>query len=95
MDTSQWGLLTYLLILWGVLTAVLFFMWLYRNILENKEEDQLFLDKAEEHMAKEQREIVARITKLDRPITVLGVVSGALLLVIAGVWIWRGLQQNF
>lgn len=95
MESSQWGLLTYLLILWGVLTGVLFFMWFYRNILESREEDQLLLDKAEEHRAREQRELVAKITKLDRPITILGVLSGALLLVIAGVWIWRGLQQNF
>lgn len=93
MDTSQWGVLTYLLILWGVLTLVLFFLWVYRNILENKEEDQLFLDKAEDHMAREQKEVIAKIMKLDKPIMILGVTSGGLLLVMAGVWIWRGLQS--
>jgi len=95
MDTSQWGLLTYLLIVWGLMTLGLFFLWVYRNILESKEEDQIFLDKAEDHMAREQAELLARISKLDKPITVLGVLSGGLLLVIAGLWIWRGLQQNF
>lgn len=93
MDPSQWGLLTYLLILWSLLTLGLLFLWGYRNILENKEEDQLFLDVAEDHIAREQRELVARITRLDRPIAILGALSGVLLLVIAGVWIWRGLQS--
>jgi len=95
MDTSQWGLLTYLLVVWGVMTLGLFFLWVYRNILESKEEDQIFLDKAEEHMARAQAELLTRINKLDKPITILGVLSGGLLLVIAGLWIWRGLQQNF
>lgn len=93
LDTSQWGLLTYLLIAWGLLTVILFVLWIYRHSLENKEEDQLFLDKAEEHMAKEQAELVAKITSLDRPMMILGVLSGVLLLVIAGVWVWRGLQN--
>lgn len=93
LDTSQWGLLTYLLIAWGLLTVVLFVLWIYRHSLENKEEDQLFLDKAEEHLAKEQAELVAKITSLDRPMMILGVLSGVLLLVIAGVWVWRGLQN--
>jgi asparagine N-glycosylation enzyme membrane subunit Stt3 len=72
---------------------MLIIMLLYRSLLENKEEDQLFLDAAEEHIAREQREIVAKLTKLERPITWLGVLSGALLLVIAGVWVWQGLQS--
>ena len=95
MDTSQWGLLTYLLIVWGALTLILFFMWAYRNILENKEEDQLFLDKAEEHIAQEQRDLVTKITRLEKPITVLFVICCALLLVIGGMWIWQGLEKNF
>lgn len=92
-DASEWGLLTYLLIAWGLLTLTLFLLWIYRSTLENKEEDQLFLDKAEEHMAKEQAALVAKITSLDKPMMILGVLSGVLLLVIAGVWVWRGLQN--
>jgi len=92
MDTSQWGMLTYLLILWGALTLVLFFLWLWRSHLENREEDQLFLDEAAQSRAREQAELVGQINKLGKPIAILGITSGALLLVIAGVWIWRGLQ---
>ena len=82
-----------LLVLWGAVTAVLIVALIYRSALETREEDQIFLDAAGDAMANEQRALVSKIEKLSRPITALWVLSGGLLAVIAGVWVWRGFQN--
>jgi hypothetical protein len=83
-----------LLIGWGVVTAVLVIALIYRSTLETREEDQIFLDAAGETMASEQRALVARIQKLSKPITALVVLSGLLLVVTAGIWLWQ-VFKNF
>jgi|HubBroStandDraft_1064217.scaffolds.fasta_scaffold1840373_1 hypothetical protein len=83
-----------LLIGWGVVTAVLVIALIYRSTLETREEDQIFLDAAGETMASEQRALVARIQKLSKPITALVVLSGSLLVVTAGIWLWQ-VFKNF
>jgi hypothetical protein len=83
-----------LLIAWGAVTAVLVCVLIYRSTLETREEDQIFLGGGEETMANEQRAIVARIEKLSRPITALVVLSGSLLVVTAGLWLWQ-VFKNF
>jgi hypothetical protein len=82
-----------LLIAWGVVTAILIFVLIYRSMLENREEDQIFLDAAAQSMANEQRALVARIERLSRPITALIVVSSVLLVTVAGLWLWQGFQS--
>ncbi len=44
-------------------------------------------------MAREQRELVAKITALSKPIATTGIAAGALLLVIAGIWVYNGLRN--
>jgi hypothetical protein len=87
------GTLQMVLIAWGVVTAILVCMWIYRSALENREEDQIFLDAAGDSMAREQRAIVARIEKLSRPIIALMAISGLLFVTMAGVWIWQSIQS--
>jgi hypothetical protein len=78
-----------LLVAWGVVTAVLVIALIYRSTLSTHEEDQIFLGSASDPMASEQRALVARIEKLSRPITMLVVLSGSLLAVTAGLWLWQ------
>ena len=85
--------LTALLIVWGVITAVLIVLLIYRSTLSMQEDDQLFLDESESHMQKEQALVLKRLERLQWPLRTLGVASGLLILVIAGVWLWRGLNQ--
>ncbi len=87
------GRLEMLLLAWGVVTAILVCMWIYRSALENREEDQIFLDAAGESMAREQAALVARIERLNLPILVLMVLSGALLLTTAGLWVYQSIQS--
>ncbi len=82
-----------LLIAWGIVTAVLVVALIYRSTLETREEDQIFLDAAGETMASEQRALVARIQKLSKPITALVVLSGSLLVVTAGLWLWQAFKN--
>lgn len=87
------GTLFNLMIVWGAITAVLVCLIIYRGTLETREGDQIFLDAAEEAMAAEQRAIVARIEKVSKPIKLLIILSGALLLVIAGMWLYQGFKN--
>jgi hypothetical protein len=92
MESLSSTLLT-LMIIWGVVTAALICLLIYRGTLEAHEEDQIFLDAAGDSMAREQQAIVLRIEKLGRPITMLIIASSALLLVIAGIWLWQGFKN--
>src|SRR5260370_38045958 len=84
-STSLTGPLLYLLIAWGVVTAAFLVLLLRRRLLSSDEDDQIFLDAAEAHMAQEQRDLLARIEALSRPIMGTGSLAGVLLLVIAGM----------
>jgi len=82
-----------MLIAWGIVTAVFLALLLWRNLLESHEDDQLFIDAAEEHMAREQRALIQRINTLSRPIMMTGILAGVLLLVSAGLWLYEGLRH--
>ena len=92
-ESLSQGPIFYLLIAWGIVTAIFLVLLIWRSLLESHEDDQLFIDAAEEHMAKEQRDLVAKINTLSRPIMASGVAAGALLLAIAGLWLYTGLRN--
>jgi len=93
MENFPSGMLFDVLIVWGVITAVLAILVIYRATLSAKEDDQIFLDKAEEHIALEQQRLIARIKRLTRPIVTLAVISAVLLLGVAGVWLYQGFKS--
>jgi hypothetical protein len=93
METTQSGIIFYLLIAWGVVFFVFLVLLLRKSLLEGREDDQLFINAAEDLMAREQRELVSKIRALSRPIMTSGIAAGVLLLVIAGLWLYEGLKN--
>jgi hypothetical protein len=86
--------LAYLVISWVVVTAVLVVLLVYRTTLSTKEDDQLYLNKAEAvMMGGEQRAIIGKLEKLHVPILAMAVLSGVLLIASAAVWVWIGLTS--
>ncbi len=86
-------MLVWPLIVWGVLTAILIILLIYRSTLTMQEDDQLFLGESESHMEKEQIELMHKVNKVTPIVRWLGAVSGVLILVIAGMAVYQGLHQ--
>jgi hypothetical protein len=87
--------LTQVWIVWGAITAVLACLVMYRSLISNREEDQLFLNTnnpAQTHMEDEQRAILMRLNKLGLYIKSLSLVSGGILVIMAVIWIYRGIN---
>lgn len=95
MDPSTFttGPILYVLIAWGVVTAIFMLLLIWRSVLSSHEDDQIFLDAAQDHMAREQAALVAKIQKISRPLLGSGIASGVLLLVLAGMWIYNGIKN--
>jgi hypothetical protein len=84
--------LEWLLIAWGVLTAILIILLIYRGTLTMQEDDQLFLDESSSGMAEEQRQLMVKVKKVNPLVKVLGATSGVMLLIIAGWAVYVGLN---
>jgi uncharacterized membrane protein SpoIIM required for sporulation len=79
---------------WGVLTAVLVILLIYRSTLTMQEDDQLFLDDTKSAMEQEQAELMSKVNKLNPFVKVLGAASGIMFLVLAGMFIYQGLNNT-
>lgn len=84
-----------LLIAWGVLTAVLVILLIYRSTLSLHEDDQLFLDDASASMRIEQEQLQLRLKKVTPLVRIFGAASGLLILVIAGLAIWEQMNRVY
>ena len=82
-----------LLILWAGLTTILIVLLIYRSTISMHEDDQLFLGESESHMQQEQMEVMRKVNRISPYVKVLGALSGAMILVIAGIAIYQGLNQ--
>jgi cytochrome b subunit of formate dehydrogenase len=86
-------MLSTLMVIWITATVILVGLLIYRALLSNKEDDQIFLGIGEQHMAQEQAALVGKMQMIGRYSLIVGIVSGVLLLVIAGLWTYQQLAQ--
>jgi len=82
-----------LLVAWGVLTGILIILLIYKSTLTMHEDDSIFLNESESQMHKDQVEVLAKMKKIGPIVKVLGALSGVMILVIAGLFIYQGLNN--
>jgi hypothetical protein len=82
-----------LLVAWGILTGILIVLLIYRSTLTMHEDDSIMLNDTESQMQKEQTEVLAKMRKITPIVKILGALSGAMILVIAGLFIYQGLNS--
>lgn len=94
-----------LLTSWGAITAALIVLLVYRSVLSSREDDQIFIDTPQQHHFQmvggeaptahyqEQQAILAKVSRLTKPILALAVTSAVLMVAGLGVWFYQGLRK--
>jgi hypothetical protein len=83
-----------LLVAWGVVTTILVLVLIYKSTLTMHEDDSIMLNDPGSQMQKDQAEVLAKMRKLTPIVRVLGGLSGLMILVIAGLFIYQGLNAS-
>lgn len=83
-------MLMHLFLATGITTgAMTLALVIFGNSLSTREDEQLFLNKAEQTiMASEQRKLVGQMRWLTRLTYVFAAITATLLLASAGLWVW-------
>ena len=84
------SLFTLLLITWAIVTLAFLTVMAWKSLIGLREEDVVILDPAEFKQAEDQQQLVARIERLTRWAKTFGFASLTLLLIVGGVWAYRG-----
>ena len=79
---------------WGILTGILIILMIYKSTLSMHEDDSIVLNETESQMQKDHAEVLAKMRKITPMIKVLGALSGVMILVIAGLFIYHGLNNT-
>jgi len=76
----------------GFFAVGLVILLIYRSTLTMHEEESLYLDDASQHMQQEQTELLVKVNRLTIPVWVFGAGFGVMALVLAGMFIYQGLN---
>src|SRR5258706_6565028 len=84
--------LSWLISIWGALTAILVVLLIYRGTLSMHEDDQLFLSDPDSPRHREQEELLVKMNKLSPMLKLFGTASGVLVLAIGGLFVYQSLS---
>lgn len=82
-------------VVWAVITAALVIVLIYRSTLSMHEDDQLFLDESTANIRAEQEALLKRMGKITPVVNILMVLSGLLILAMAGMWVYGQMNRPF
>jgi len=82
-----------LIVAWGILTGILIILLIYKSTLTMHENDSIDLHETESQMHKDQVEVLSKMNKITPIVKVLGALSGAMILIIAGLFIYQVLSS--
>ena len=83
----------WLLIAWGIVTALLIVLLFYRSTLTRQEDDQLFIDESARSRATEQRQLIAKVNRVNPLVNMAGATSGLMILFLAGWFVYNALNS--
>jgi hypothetical protein len=84
-------MLNVLSVTWACVTVILVGLLIYRALIGLREEDQLFLASGQEHHAREQAVLLARIHTVNKTAVWLGVLSAVLLIGVGALWVYANI----
>ena len=84
------SLFTLLLVIWGAVTVAFLAVMAWKSLVGMREEDVVILDPAEAQWASEQQHVIATMMRLTRWAKTFGFASLGLMIVVGGIWAYRG-----
>ena len=84
-------MLTTMIGIWTVVTVILIALSIHRSIFVMREEDTIFLSRGERSTKAECETIFRKLRRLEGVLKVVSFSSGALMFLIAAVWVYQRL----
>jgi hypothetical protein len=91
---SRWcSMMTTLFVVWIAFTVIFVLLLIYRGTLSMHEDDQLFLDTAEDHMQREQQELISKMNRITPWVRISGAGSAVLILLMGGLALYNNMTR--
>lgn len=81
------------LIAWALVTVMLLAVFIYRGFLAKDETDHIYVNQAQTGLARQQQQIIQKVSRLDQFVKGLSFASGGLLVVCLAIWLWSSFSN--